>query len=41
MKRDVTVILIARTGSTRCPRKVIKPFINEKSLFELTKEDFG
>jgi CMP-N-acetylneuraminic acid synthetase len=35
MKRDVTVILIARTGSKRCPRKVIKPFINETSLFEL------
>jgi CMP-N-acetylneuraminic acid synthetase len=35
MKKELTVVLIARTGSTRCPRKVIKPFFNETSLFEI------
>jgi len=35
MEKNVTVILIARTTSTRCPGKVIKPFAQEMSLFEM------
>jgi CMP-N-acetylneuraminic acid synthetase len=34
-EKNVTVILAARTASSRCPRKVIKPFSDGKNLFEI------
>jgi len=35
MEKNITVILIARTASTRCPGKVLKPFAQGMSLFEI------
>ena len=35
MGKNVTVILVARTASSRCPQKVIKPFTEGMSLFEI------
>ena len=34
----ITIIIQARTGSTRMPQKVILPFYDEKSIFELLIE---